>query len=116
MRKGYTKLAKEDFAEFPVWELQGPLTTVEPYKDEVPFKADRSRAFFVRTAFTLADKTKMTGWTMICVPPYDVHSLSPTILTGDGPVDLTKLARQPKQKISSKLAAALGKALTKYFH
>ena len=69
MRKVYTKLKKEDFAEFPVWELQGSLTTAEPYKGKIPFKADPTRAFFVRTAFTLADRTKMTGWTMICVPP-----------------------------------------------
>ena len=84
MRKGYTKLKKEDFAEFPVWELQGSLTTAEPYKGKIPFKADPTRAFFVRTAFTLADRTKMTGWTMICVPPYDLHSLTPTILMDAG--------------------------------
>jgi len=115
MRKGYTKLTKEDVADFPVWELQGSLTTAEPYKGEIPFKADRFRAFFVRTAFTLADKTKMTGWTMICVPPYELHSLSPTILTGDGPVDLTKLAKQPKRKDIEQACSRIGKRVAEIF-
>ncbi|HEY5914014.1 MAG TPA: ankyrin repeat domain-containing protein [Verrucomicrobiae bacterium] len=115
MRKGYTKLTKEDFADFPVWELQGSLTTAEPYKDKIPFKADRFRAFFVRTAFTLADKTKMTGWTMICVPPYELHSLSPTILTGDGPVDLTKLAKQPKRKDIERACSRIGRTVAEIF-
>jgi hypothetical protein len=98
MRKGYTKFTKEDFQEFPVWELQGCLTTAEPYNGKIPFKEDPSHAFFIRTTFTLADKTKMTGWTMVCVPPYELNGLNPTILTALGPVDLTKLAKQPKER------------------
>lgn len=115
MRKGYTKLTTEDFAEYPVWELQGSLTTAEPYKGKMPFKADRFRAFFVRTAFTLADKTKMIGWTMICVPPYELHSLSPTILTGVGPVDLTKLAKQPKRKDIEQACSRIGRRVAEIF-
>lgn len=115
MRKGYTKFTREDFEESPVWELQHALTTAEPYKGEIPFKADPSRAFFVRTRFTLADKTRMTGWTMICVPPYEVNGLNPTILTDQGPVDLTKLAKQPKQKDVEEAFRRIGKTAEKIF-
>ncbi len=98
MRRGYTKFTIEDFEKHPVWELQGSLTMAEPYKGKIPFESDPTRAYFVKTAFKLADKTTKPGWTMICVPPYDVNSLNPTILTDDGPVDLTKLASKPKEK------------------
>src|SRR6476660_2746837 len=97
-RKGYRQLTIEDFEQFPIWELQYSLTTAEPYRGKVPFKADRSRAFFVRTRFTLADNSQALGWTMICIPPYEAHELSPTILTGHGQVDLTRLAKLPNEK------------------
>ncbi|MDB6066184.1 MAG: hypothetical protein JWR26_2392 [Pedosphaera sp.] len=109
MRKGYTKLTRADFEEHPVWQLQNSLTTAEPYKGNIPFEEDRFCAYFVRTTFTLADKTRMTGWTMVCVPPYKVYSLSPTILTDEGPVDLTKLAKQPKQKDIDEAFRRIGK-------
>jgi hypothetical protein len=115
MRKGYTKFTKEDFLEFPVWELQGSMTTAEPFKGRLPFKANKFRAFFVRTAFTLADRTNMTGWTMICVPPYEVHELNPTILTDDRPVDLTKLAKRPTPKDIDQACKRLGKTLPNIF-
>jgi ankyrin repeat protein len=115
MRKGYTKFVNEDFEECPVWELQHSLTTAGPYKGKVPFKADPCRAFFVRTKFTLADKTKMTGWVMVCVPPYEVYGLSPTILTDAGPVDLTKLAKQPKQRDVEEAFRRIGKSAKEMF-
>jgi len=98
MKRGYTKFTLQDFNDFPIWELTHSLTTAEPYKGEIPFKPDKFRAFFVRTRFTFASGADAIGWTMVCVPPYDVHSLSPTILTEEGPVDLTKLAKEPKSK------------------
>ena|SRR5438270_800020 len=115
MRKGYTKLTKDDFETYPIWELQHSLTTAEPYTGKVPFKGDSTRAFFVSTSFTLADHTKMHGWTMVCVPPYELHGLNPTILTAGGPVDLTKLARQPKKKDVEKALQLLSKTLEQVF-
>jgi ankyrin repeat protein len=114
-RRGYTKFTRQDFQEYPVWELQHSLTTAEPYQGRIPFEADSQRAFFVRTAFTLADKTKLIGWTMICVPPYDINSLNPTLLTDQGPVDLTKVARQPKQKDVDEAFRRVGKPAAKVF-
>src|SRR5256885_15167742 len=115
MRKGYTKFTKKDFENSPAWELQHSLTTAEPYKGKLPFKADRTRAFFVRTEFTLADETKMSGWIMVCVPPYEIHSLNPTILTDQGPVDLTKLAKQPKKKDVDEAFRLIGKTAKEVF-
>ena len=115
MRKGYTKLTQQDFEDYPIWEIQGLLTMATPYKGVIPFKADKSRAYFVRTTFVLADKTKMKGWTMVCVPPYEVASLNPTILTDDGPVGLTRLAKQPKEKDVEDVWRKLGKDSDKVF-
>jgi len=109
MRKGYTKFTLQDFEAYPIWELQSSLTTAEPYQGRIPFKPDKARAYFVKTSFTLADKTAMTGWTMICVPPYEVIGLNPTILTDSGPVDLTKLAAQPKDEDVESVYSRLGK-------
>ena len=115
MKKGFTKLTKKDFEEFHVWELQNSLTTVEPYKGEIPFKADKFRVFFVRAKFILADKSKILGWIMICVPPYDVYSLSPTIITDAGPVSLTRSLKQSNQKNLDESFRRLGKSASKIF-
>jgi ankyrin repeat protein len=109
MRKGYTKFTLQDFEDHPIWELQTSLTTAEPYEGKVPFKSDPARAYFVKTLFTLGDKTTTTGWTMICVPPYETIDVNPTILTDSGPVDLTRLAAQPKDKDVAAVYSRLGR-------
>lgn len=66
MKKPFSKLSKEDFVEYPIWEMQ--MTHAEPYQGGMPLKPDTLRGFLVRTKFFLADKTKLTG----CVPPCSI--------------------------------------------
>ena len=115
MRKGTTKLTKEDFMEFPIWEIQGSFTTVEPYLGKIPFRANKARAYLVRTIFTLADGSKLTGHTLVGIPPYRPEILSPTVLTDGKPVDLSHLAKNPTEQDIESAFVRIGKTISEIF-
>jgi hypothetical protein len=108
------KLKKEDFLEFPIWEGQG-FFNVSPYRGKIPFRANKERAYYVRTTFTLGDGSKHTGHTLVGVPPYKSETISPTILTESGPVDLTHLGKNPTEEDIASALKRVGKSISQLF-
>ena len=113
MKRAISKLTKEDFAEFPIWEME--MTCAAPYKGELPLKPANSAAFLVRTNILLADKTKLTGLALVVLCPSEKSVTGPTILTDAGPVDFSLSMNRANQKDLDEALARLGKPVSKIF-
>ena len=52
---------------------------------------------------------------MVSVPPYQIYSLNPTVLTDKGPIDLTRLSMLPKQSDVETAFSRIGKTAGRIF-
>jgi hypothetical protein len=117
VRKQVYDLTLDDLSRFPIWEFKldeegeegGDESTVRPYTASGPLDP-AERMFVVRAVFTLADGSRMQGYSS---PPLrgddSIGTLQPIIVTAHGQVRLWCGTAAPDLKRLTRSYGRLGK-------